>query len=207
MRLDPDELYHGAAPVLLQTAFKLLSKRYIKCFDIRDFCIAFGAPIDECQPIVDGLLKDGFVELKDANYHFTDSSTRLLNAKITKGVTKDEAIELLNKVIKKAEMINANPEFGHTVDKLYIFGSYLTDKELLGDLDIGYVIKETPGAFTSEQQKSKLNENTYRYTSFAGSKYREVMRLLKLNNKHISLHTLSEIVSMNTAYAQIFPRA
>lgn len=206
MRLDPDELYHGASPVLLQSAFKLLSKNHER-FSIREFCIAFGAPVDECQPIVDGLLKDGFIELRGSVYEFTDSSTRLLNAKITKGMTKKEAVELLNKVIKKAEMVNSNPEFGHTVDSLCIFGSYLTGKEVLGDLDIGYLVTETPGAFTSEQKERKLNSNTYRYTSYAGSKYREVLKLLKLSNKHVSLHSMSEVISMNTPYTEIFPRA
>ena len=48
-----------------------------------------------------------------------------------------EADRLLAQVIKRAKYINANPqEYPARVTLLVVFGSYLTDKPVLGDLDI-----------------------------------------------------------------------
>lgn len=204
MRLDPDELYYGAKPILLQTTLQLLSK-YSEKFTSKEFSQRFGSPIYECQPIIDGLLKDGFVMLNDGNYQFTDSFSSILNAPISKGIPRKEAEILLARIIEKAKLINASPTlYGHTIQKLCIFGSYLTDKELLGDLDIGYVIEQIPDAFTAEQKKRTLHPVTYKYDSYANKKYKEVARMLKCNKKTVSIHRYDEVLSLNAPFKDIY---
>lgn len=44
-------------------------------------------------------------------------------------------------VFARAEAITANNELAFYVERLCVFGSYLTDKEILGDLDVGYKLE------------------------------------------------------------------
>lgn len=203
MRLDPDLLHYGASAVLLKSALKLLSNQSDD-FSLDAFARAFGAPIDECAPIVDGIMKDGFLTLNNGTYSFTDSATQLIVAPITKGLDRGEAQILLAKVIQKAKEINATPAYGHTIKKLYVFGSYLTDKEVLGDLDIGYIINVTPGAFTDSQRKLVRNNASTKYGSYSLTKYNQMLRFLKCNNKLVSLHSHEEVISLNTPLTEVF---
>ncbi len=57
-------------------------------------------------------------------------------------LSRKKAEELLNGVIERAKQINASPdsEYMHWVTKIAVFGSYLTDTEKLGDVDIAVEI-------------------------------------------------------------------
>src|SRR6185503_5583585 len=52
------------------------------------------------------------------------------------GLTRKTADELIRKICATAERINADKNMSRVIVKLTVFGSYLSDKEKLGDLDI-----------------------------------------------------------------------
>lgn len=67
----------------------------------------------------------------------TEKGHRLGIAKATAPLTRAKSNELLKDLIESAILINENPEFVFFVERIEVFGSYLTEKELLGDLDVG----------------------------------------------------------------------
>ena len=63
-----------------------------------------------------------------ANSLFDKSTTRLLK--------RSKAQEKLQALLARVKEVNENPYYLFTVTRLGVFGSYLTDKNLLGDLDV-----------------------------------------------------------------------
>jgi len=65
------------------------------------------------------------------------------------GIRRETAIRLVNELVERVKVANKLPkeEVPHRITKLYVFGSYLSDKEKLGDIDIFY------------DQEEKWNDN------------------------------------------------
>lgn len=53
-------------------------------------------------------------------------------------VRRERADALIVKLIEAADAINADPRMMHDVVRLSVFGSYLGDKPVLGDLDVAF---------------------------------------------------------------------
>jgi len=59
-----------------------------------------------------------------------------LSAKKHVGVTRAKADELIAALIERVKVVDADPQYLYGVSRLAVFGSYLTDKSKLGDIDI-----------------------------------------------------------------------
>ena len=82
MRLTPNKPLFGVKPEILRDcAFQL---RDLDSFGIDDFCKAIGAPAEEARPVLEHLLREGFVGTgNDEQYIPTIQFLQLANAKIT----------------------------------------------------------------------------------------------------------------------------
>lgn len=58
-------------------------------------------------------------------------------------ISRKTADKILSEVVERAKEINASPypKFTLFIEKIAVFGSYLTDKEKLGDVDIAILLK------------------------------------------------------------------
>lgn len=130
-------------------------------------------------------------------------------------LTRFKADELLAKLIERAKIINSAPDtqFTHTVNKLAVFGSYLTDKEKLGDLDIAVEIKGRWSRDNAQEFREMLfkcegiNEDNSR--TFMGRLFfpeRKLMKFLKNRSTAISLHTWSEVEGGDFEHKVIFEK-
>ena len=108
-------------------------------FNLDAFCEALGAPRREAEPVLRQMVDAGFVTANgEALFMPTDKLRQLAAASIAHGLPRADAEQLLQRGIFKAAEINAHPErYPCGVVCLVIFGSYLGDKLVLGDLDIG----------------------------------------------------------------------
>lgn len=129
----------------------------------------------------------------------TEKGRRLGIAKATAPITRAKANELLQDLIERAKSINENPEFVFYVERIEVFGSYLTDKELLGDLDVGVQLSRryNGSQFTKHnQQRIKLAKSSGRRfnnsTEELNWPFWEVMLMLKARKKGLSIHDISE---------------
>ena len=52
------------------------------------------------------------------------------------GVTRETADRLLDNLLTRAKEIDADPQYLYGISRLAVFGSYLTAKDKLGDIDI-----------------------------------------------------------------------
>jgi len=123
------------------------------------------------------------------------------------GLTRKTADELIRKICATAERINADKNMSRVIVKLTVFGSYLSDKEKLGDLDIAaeydFRYPDANGNYSDKQRAldDKIRESDprdYPMTIVARVCYPEllVLKTLKGGSRAISLHSQSELDAM-----------
>lgn len=202
MHLNPNKLMYGVAPAILIDCADQLHR--MDCsFTFDDFCQALGAPRAEAKPVLDQMVADGFMRLDEFapdTYAPLPKLSQLALGNVSEGISRAEAERLLAAVIKKAEEINANPERHNcAVDCIVVFGSYLSKKEVLGDLDIGVDVRQLV------KQKRQPGQSMRDYLFGAGSPTRQVFASLRLRKpKKISLHELEEVASLKTPFQVVF---
>jgi hypothetical protein len=208
MHLLPDQLMFGVAPALLIDFARQIhegdydNKRH--AFDIEAFSRALGAPVSESGPVLQAMLVDRFferVEGEGDRYIATRKLGQLALASISHGISRAEADTLLVSIVEKATWINARPNaYEHRIDCVAVFGSWLTDKPHLGDLDIGVALSELPGR--SSRRKGESFDEWLRRGMAARNR---ALRGLRLRQpKKISVHGLDEVVRLETPFKVVF---
>lgn len=125
----------------------------------------------------------------------TEKGRKLGVAKATKPISREKANHMLRELIERAEKINSNPDFACCVSKLSVFGSFLSDKEQLGDLDVFYKISRR----YETEKYNEVSNQSYQKELAKGRQfnsmideylwpYKEVLLLLKSRKKSLSLH-------------------
>jgi hypothetical protein len=140
----------------------------------------------------------GYVIEAGGQYSGTKKLSQLANANIGGGITRKEAERLLAAVIKKANEINGDTEFSASVECIVVFGSFLTDKEVLGDLDLGVHVREHR---RSKQSARELFE-MFREGRSPQARVYAALRLRR--PRKISVHQISEVLSLKTPYRVVF---
>jgi hypothetical protein len=200
MRLTKGQLFLGVAPKIIVDCARQLWLLQ-RGFTLDEFCRSLGAPVDEARPVLEAMIREGYVEDRIAateQYEPTKQLSRLKSATIGPGLTRQQASALLQKVIAQAVHINANPEhYCVTVRTLAVFGSYLSDAAVLGDLDVGYEIELIP----SGECRQKAVQAFRAGRKGSDEKARSA---LKCHNRHVSLHTMTELKRLGTPFLRVF---
>jgi len=204
MHLRSDELMFGVAPAILIDGAQQLHRREGRPFELNDFCRALGAPVREAQPVLEQMVAAGFIALQEGSigsYSATPKLGQLALANISEGLPRAQADALMTRILAKAKSVNAEPQKHQcVVVRLVVFGSYLTAKEILGDLDIGVELKELPRP--PGQDRRNTYRDLLRGLATPTSKVRSLLRLRK--PKHISIHDLEEVLRLGTPYRLVF---
>lgn len=197
MRLTPNKSMFGVKPEILRDCANQL--RDLDSFSVENFCEAIGAPAEEARPVLEHLLREGFVGTgNDEQYIPTTQFLQLANANITDGLSRAEAKALLQRVIERARDINAKAdEFDHHITRLAVFGSILGNNEVLGDMDIAFDCQRNPISDDIPAKRCSLSQSLANF-----SKMLSYLRLRKPGQ--ISLHSWDEIKFLKTPYKIVF---
>lgn len=204
MHLRFDELVFGVAPAILIDCAQQLHQRADQPFSLNDFCEALGAPIREAEPVLKQMISSGFITTQAAasnTFLATPKLGQLALSNISEGLPRAQADALLTRILDRAKSINADPtKHGCVVVRIVVFGSYLTNKETLGDLDIGVELKERPRQRGPDERSAY--RDLLRGLATPTSKVRSLLRLRK--PKQISIHNLEEVLQLGTPYRLVF---
>lgn len=194
----------GVAPALLIDCARQIHESHYSgeegILSLDDFSRTLGAPISECTPVLGAMLADGFFEQRgEQQFVPTRKLNQLALAKISKGIPRAEAATLIAKITNKAVWINEHPaDFDHRVRCVVVFGSYLSSKTVLGDLDIGV-------ALDALRDAARWELNAYTEMQRMDAAHTRTFRALRLRQpKKISLHTVDEVIRLATPYQVIF---
>lgn len=204
MHLVPNELVYGVAPEILLDCARQLHLRAGRPFSLDEFCEALGAPVQESLPVLNAMVTKGLLQVDSERVDWFFATTllgQLALANVSEGLPRVEATKLLERVIARAIKINAEPEQHMCqVECLVVFGSYLGDKEVLGDLDIGAELRElrTAGGRASIDEVRRF----MRGAALPTTKAMSALRLQK--PKQISIHRLEEVRRLGTPFRVVF---
>ena len=127
-------------------------------------------------------------------------------------VRRERADRLIAQMITEAEAINADATMIHTVTLLAVFGSYLTDKEVLGDLDVAIQFKGrwTPDDFDERKRQFAIDHPMPPSTrrDYSGRMFwpeTKLRRRIKVG-RGISLHDFSELEILGCPFRVVFGR-
>lgn len=90
------------------------------------------------------LQQGGFVERKGRAWEVTELGCRLCAAKAIKPLTRAQADELVAEVLRRVQAIRVGEQFLFEVERLGVFGSYLSDVPDLGDVDLALEMRRKP---------------------------------------------------------------
>ena len=137
------------------------------------------------RALVEQLLKDGMIELNarfsdcrgHVAYQPTSKGNAMRSARLVPRLNRAKADKLLADFLRSVEEVNAHPDLLHWVTEVRVFGSYLTNSDDLGEIDLAIKKERRPasGSF-SDAYPDRL-----------------VALLLKGGSRYISLHDVTEL--------------
>lgn len=129
----------------------------------------------------------------------TEKSYPLATTRANPPIKREKATRLLNELIERARAINKDSELLYFVESLKVFGSYLSDHDILGDLDVGFKLARKHDGETYMQlnmariRQAKINGRRFNnYVEEIFWSRTEVIRMLKAKQKGLSLHDEDE---------------
>jgi predicted nucleotidyltransferase len=157
------------------------------------------------RELVEALLKEGLIEEHDRDrdgdtmYRCTMNGQALRMTNFVSRINRAKAETLLEGALERAAEINRKAELLHWVSELRVFGSYLTDADDLGDLDLAIKLEQCHFDEAEDRVKArkKLVEQSGKHFASLHDMlaYPELLvrRMIKNRSPHISLHDTSEL--------------
>lgn len=135
-------------------------------------------------------------------------------ARIGKKITRAKAVELVSGVMQRATDWNAFPDVPLFLTDVKVFGSYLTEVPLLGDVDLSVSYRRRPGYVGMEFAETKKLVDKFarsqgwvaptEFMSVLGFFERGLYRYLKARNPAISLVSEDQLELLNCPNQSVF---
>lgn len=176
----------------------------LKAKDIRNFLKNDGFNKDLFNKIfpnnkqsLNQLIEEGYIEASSDNYfENTVKGNALAMAKFIKPISRQDGKKIVADLISRAEKINDDQYYVIYIDEIHAFGSFITDSEDLGDIDL-YFISSLKEIYTHDQVTKIGNERAPEsYDWISAMLYArdiEPKQFLKNKNKYINFHSESEV--------------
>lgn len=166
-----------------------------------------GASDAEGKRLFNTLLEEKYLNIKNkkwegSNYWMVTETEKGRHLAVTRAnppITREKADNLLKEILERIKQINDTPEYVYKVSSAKIFGSYLSEKEILGDLDIAVKLdRKVDGAAFMELCKKRIElayntgRNFSNYIEQLDWPRREVLMHLSTRKKGLSIHIEGE---------------
>lgn len=140
-------------------------------------------------------------------YEITSAGQAVANASATKPITRKTADRLLTEFMKRVQILNTSNEYAYVIESVVLFGSVLSEKERLGDIDIAIELRPATsdaGEFDRlcnyRRLMARIDERRFDsdFEWFAWPAV-EVFRFLRAHSWKLALHDLSDLMEMERA--------
>ncbi len=130
----------------------------------------------------------------------TVAGNALASATAAKPILRQTGEDRLAQFLERVQALNANDECAYRVTKVVLFGSYLTSKTRLSDVDLAIRLEPRP-QYRSQwpetllAQAEEAERRGRRFSTFVdrlGWAQREAKRFLKARSRSLSLHDLDK---------------
>ncbi|MBO0759184.1 MAG: hypothetical protein J2P54_25365 [Bradyrhizobiaceae bacterium] len=174
----------------------------------------FPAKFFDPPEVFEEMLKRGWIEQKADKlgtwYEVTELGNAIANVRLVKRIDRTTANKLVADLLDRVDGINADEGCLYRITEIRAFGSYITDSDDLGDIDLILRIeskfegKAFSDACLKYAEKSGRRFNSYvaRLTA-AGV---DLRRMVKDRSPYISLHEPSELEELEAPSKILYPR-
>lgn len=160
-----------------------------------------GIDLDEAAKLLDTLLGEGFIAPSrnwDGRRYELTMKGRALAMANAKVIRRSTAARLVSEFLQRVEEVNRDPQYLFWIDEVLVFGSFLTDSETLGDIDLGlmYVSRIDGTENFNELSKRRVEiaeaagRNFPRFIDELFWPLREIELRLRNRSSSLSLHHL-----------------
>jgi predicted nucleotidyltransferase len=168
------------------------------------------APVLLGQLVAEGYLK--VTQETIESWTITSKATQLFDKSTTRVLKRTKAQEKLQALLARVKELNENAYYLYTVARLGVFGSYLTDKDLLGDLDVCLSLeaRETNEAQHKKLRKARIDRafaEGQRFSNMGDEllhPYIECFRFLKGRSPKLNLAEFSSIETFDCPVEWIY---
>ncbi len=214
MRINSKQILFGYPILKIREVIRYAMTRRLSGIDkkgiIKEIATVLGCEINNAKLVFEQLIKEEYLifekeKFRDTLYYEvseTEKGRRLGVTKANPPITRAKADLLLAELLERVEKVNSNTDLVYKVESVKVFGSYLSDQEILGDIDVAVKLEKRG---TGEEFKSKSEEriklaykNGRVFSNFIDQlywPYREVMLLLGTRKKGLSLHEEDEVIN------------
>jgi predicted transcriptional regulator len=187
--------------------------KYIDCMAVHSSCIATRLNIPEyvARQFAETMVEQGLLENDggDRNYYKTTAAgLRLSNVRLIKRIDRAKANKIIADMLQRADEINANQDMIYHIAAIDAFGSYITDANDLGDIDLTVILdfkKEKGDIVDANTARAEASGRSgLNFLNILTFGRHEVLRHLKGRNPYISLMDVDGLD--NVTFKRIYPR-
>jgi DNA-binding MarR family transcriptional regulator len=127
----------GVSLTLVRDFFRYIVGWHRYYFELSQLQERLGLSTTSAVALVEELIARGYLaQGQNQDYALTDKGEELVRASASGKIKRRTAEQALDGLLKRAAEYNADPSEILTVDAIAVFGSFLSDKAQLGDLDL-----------------------------------------------------------------------
>jgi hypothetical protein len=169
------------------------------------------------EELVSHLLRLGYVDPIDTldgeqHYKITLSGSTFTLASAAPPLTRRTAERKLAEFLERVRSVNDNPDFVFRIQKVLLFGSYLTEQDRINDIDVAVelVHRETNPDKIAAAKQARVKEARKagrRFSTLVDEliwPHQEVLLFLKSRSRAISLHLSDDGILKETQSLVIF---
>ena len=146
-------------------------------------------------------------------YELTDEGTRFAQASAAAPLRRATAERKLREFMARVEQVNQSEEFAYRVNRVVLFGSYLTDAERVNDIDLAVELAPRWDGFDvgiqyqKEQERVRLAPRHRTRNALAAEQWpwREVFLFLKARDRSFSLHDTQDPILYGIPKRVLYP--
>jgi predicted nucleotidyltransferase len=154
------------------------------------------------------LVAKGLIEPHHGKFQISPLGTRLAAKQLNPRIPRAKAEKIVADMLSRARNINESPELLCRISKITVFGSFVTDAEDLGDIDVSVEIKrkhvEGMQWIEAAVARAKASGRQLDYSQMLDYPRHEVMRLLKDRNRYIQFCSPIMLEGFDTPKRVIF---
>jgi predicted nucleotidyltransferase len=206
MRIRRDDVIAGMDALGIRGYLRKYNNRGITYITAME---TFSISKRRAEELIKGLVKlrliskcDSRVEENIVHYETTVGGNALTMAKAGRPVSRVSAERILREFLNRVRLANERSELAFSIESAVVFGSYLTDRAHINDLDVAVELesKESNNRTFEEYRKARLAAAPGRrfasYLEQLDWPKREVIMFLKNRSRAISLCELKDLFEM-----------
>jgi predicted nucleotidyltransferase len=215
MKISKEQLVVGYPSIQVRNILRRFRSAVISVPTIQEVLNLSSVEAEDflCRMVKLGLLEpsEHFSKKDRATYEVSTPGLALASASAAKPITRETASRVLREFMDRVQVINASDEYPYKVESVVLFGSMLSDKERLGDVDLA--VELLPATTNRLEFDMRCN---FRYCLAAMDLRRfrsefdwmswpmvEIHRFLKSRSRCLALHNLSDLMGMNEVHYRI----